>query len=119
MQRSPRVEVPAAKESPRPQASLAWSSATAAATTYKKPALWHQIFEALALFDIKRPVSASHKGTKSYAGMGIADLVARPVGRHILRPEQPNRAWDILKKKFRRGPDYENQIYRFGLKVFP
>ena len=26
------------------------------------------------------------------AGLQLADLVARPIGRHLLKPEQPNRA---------------------------
>jgi hypothetical protein len=38
---------------------------------------------------------------KSAGGLGLqfADLIARPIGVHILRPEQPNRAWDIIKEK--------------------
>ena len=51
------------------------------------------------------------------AGLQLADLVARPIGRHLLRPEQPNRAYDIIEKKFRRGPNGE--IEDFGLEVFP
>ncbi len=33
-------------------------------------------------------------------GLQFADLVARPVGLSILRPEQQNRAFDVLKEKF-------------------
>lgn len=33
-------------------------------------------------------------------GLQVADLVARPIGRHIINPEQGNRAFDVLKKKF-------------------
>jgi hypothetical protein len=33
------------------------------------------------------------------AGMQIADLVARPVGIHALRPLQKNRAFDVLQNK--------------------
>ena len=38
---------------------------------------------------------------KSAGGLGLqfADLIARPIGIHILRPEQTNRAWDIIKGK--------------------
>jgi len=38
---------------------------------------------------------------KSAGGLGLqfADLIARPIGIHILRPEQPNRAWEIIKEK--------------------
>ena len=51
------------------------------------------------------------------AGLQMADLTARPVGINILRPEQQNRAYDIIKGKF-----YNNGEGRFsgwGLKCFP
>jgi hypothetical protein len=32
-------------------------------------------------------------------GLQIADLVAHPIGRHLLLPNQNNRSFDILKKK--------------------
>ena len=51
------------------------------------------------------------------AGLQLADLVARPVGIKVLRPDQPNRAYDILAKKFRRSSTGE--IKGWGLKVFP
>jgi len=50
-------------------------------------------------------------------GLQLADLTARPVGLSVLRPDQPNRAFDVLKGKFftgRRGVITGN-----GLKVFP
>jgi hypothetical protein len=50
-------------------------------------------------------------------GLQIADLIARPIGRHVLNPDQPNRAFDIISTKFRRGPC--NQVSGFGLKIFP
>lgn len=31
------------------------------------------------------------------AGLQLADLIARPVGMHILRPQQPNKAFEIIK----------------------
>ena len=34
------------------------------------------------------------------AGLQLADLVARPVGLNYLRPNQPNQAFEVLKKKF-------------------
>lgn len=56
------------------------------------------------------------------AGLQLADLVARPVGLHVLRPRQENRAFDVLKRKFfccggreKVGEGYEN----WGLKVYP
>lgn len=56
------------------------------------------------------------------AGLQLADLVARPVGLSVLRRKQPNRAFDVLKKKFfcsggreQVGDGFEN----WGLKVYP
>lgn len=50
-------------------------------------------------------------------GLQLADLVARPIGRKLLKPEQPNRAYDILETKFDRSP--KGQISGWGLKVYP
>lgn len=50
-------------------------------------------------------------------GMQLADLVARPIGIKTMRPAQPNRAYDVLEKKFRRGPS--GQVQGWGLKCFP
>ena len=50
-------------------------------------------------------------------GLQLADLVAHPIGRHAIDPDQPNRAFDILKPKFRRGP--AGLVKGFGLKIFP
>jgi hypothetical protein len=50
-------------------------------------------------------------------GLQLADLVAHPIGRHVIKPDQSNRAYDILESKFRRGP--RGQVNGFGLKVFP
>jgi len=38
---------------------------------------------------------------KSAGGLGLqfADLMARPIGIHVLRPDQSNRAWEIIKEK--------------------
>ncbi|MBA3708470.1 MAG: DUF3800 domain-containing protein [Planctomycetes bacterium] len=37
-------------------------------------------------------------------GLQLADLVARPIARHVMDPAQPNRAWDILAAKlYRKG----------------
>lgn len=42
------------------------------------------------------------------SGLQLADLVARPIGLNLLKPEQPNRAFNILKKKFfcSGGPEF-------------
>lgn len=65
-------------------------------------------------------VFADKKANSS--GLQLADLVARPIGLSVLRPDRPNRAFEILKQKFfcaggrrRLGVDYEG----WGLKVFP
>jgi Protein of unknown function (DUF3800) len=56
------------------------------------------------------------------AGLQLADLVARPIGLSVLRPDQENRAFDVLKRKFfcsggrnAVGEGYED----WGLKVYP
>ena len=51
------------------------------------------------------------------AGLQLADLTARPIGRHVLEPAQPNRAWDIIEPKLRRSP--AGVVRGWGLKVFP
>lgn len=33
------------------------------------------------------------------AGLQVADLTARPLGRHHLKPDQPNRAIDVIQRK--------------------
>lgn len=50
-------------------------------------------------------------------GLQIADLIARPIGLRILRPDQPNRAYEIIERKFRRSPG--GSVAGWGLKVFP
>lgn len=56
------------------------------------------------------------------SGLQLADLVARPIGLKTLRPDQENRAFDILKKKFfcdggreDVGKDYKG----VGMKIIP
>lgn len=60
-------------------------------------------------------VLADKRGNST--GLQLADLVARPIGLRVLRPEQPNRAWDLLEPKIRRSP--AGQTRGWGLKVFP
>ena len=60
--------------------------------------------------------------TSNSAGLQLADLVARPIGRHVLNPEQANQAFDILQKKFycEGGRCAVGQGYdQWGLKHFP
>ena len=50
-------------------------------------------------------------------GLQIADLIARPIGLKVLRPEQPNRAYDIIETKFRQSAG--GKVQGYGFKVFP
>jgi hypothetical protein len=50
-------------------------------------------------------------------GLQVADMVARPIGVHCLRPNQPNHAWSVLEKKIVRSRD--GRIDGYGLKVYP
>ena len=50
-------------------------------------------------------------------GLQMADLMARPVGIHHVRPHQPNRAYSIVETKLRRSPG--GKIEGWGLKVIP
>ncbi|WP_439577931.1 DUF3800 domain-containing protein [Elioraea sp.] len=59
---------------------------------------------------------AADKRTNS-PGLQLADLTARPVGLHVLRPVQQNRAYDVIATKFRRAPN--GRVEGFGLKIFP
>lgn len=49
------------------------------------------------------------------AGLQLADLIARPVGVHLLKPEQENRAFNAIEDKFYGG---KHKLGR-GLKCFP
>lgn len=51
------------------------------------------------------------------AGLQFADLVARPVGLSIIKPEQDNRAFDVLKSKF--YCNGSGAFLGYGLKKFP
>jgi len=56
----------------------------------------------------------SCKKTNS-CGLQIADLVAHPIARHVVRPEQPSIAFEIVKKKLLGYPKHMGT----GLKCFP
>ncbi len=42
--------------------------------------------------------------TANSTGLQLADLIARPIGLHHLRPGQPNRAFEIIRSKLSRSP---------------
>lgn len=55
-------------------------------------------------------------------GLQLADLVARPIGLHVIRPDQANRAFEILERKLysKNGRQGVGTGYRgYGLKCFP
>ncbi|HEU0302880.1 MAG TPA: DUF3800 domain-containing protein [Longimicrobium sp.] len=52
------------------------------------------------------------------SGLQLADLVARPIGRKVIKPEQPNRAYDVVHTKLRRNPANHSAL-GWGLKIFP
>lgn len=56
------------------------------------------------------------------SGLQLADLVARPIGLKTLRPEQENRAFEVLKRKFYCDGGRANAGQGFegvGMKIFP
>lgn len=50
-------------------------------------------------------------------GVQVADLTARPVGVHILRPQQVNRAWDVFQPKLYCDP--QGNTEGWGLITIP
>ncbi|MFC4271611.1 DUF3800 domain-containing protein [Sneathiella chungangensis] len=51
------------------------------------------------------------------SGLQIADLIARPIGLKALRPNQTNRAYEVIETKFRRSQ--RGSIEGYGIKIFP
>lgn len=51
------------------------------------------------------------------SGLQLADLTARPVGRHVMDPTQPNRAYAIIEKKMDRSKS--GKVEGYGLKTYP
>lgn len=60
-------------------------------------------------------LTASKKTNSS--GLQMADMIARPIGLHVLKPEQSNRAMQIILDKLRTSPKGEK--LGWGLKVLP
>jgi hypothetical protein len=50
-------------------------------------------------------------------GLQLADLTARPIGLKCMRPNQANRAYDIIEPKLRRSP--RGRVEGWGFKAFP
>ena len=55
--------------------------------------------------------------TQNLAELHLADLVCHPIGRHLLKPKQRNRAYEVVEKKFRRSG--AGKLEGYGLKTFP
>lgn len=49
-------------------------------------------------------------------GLQFADLLTRPIGLSVLRPEQVNRAFEVIRPKIR---SHRGRYQGYGLKVFP
>ncbi len=66
-----------------------------------------------------RETLAFHCAPKSAnsSGLQIADMTARPIGIHVMRPAQVNRAWDLIRTKLVRSRSGE--IEGYGLKIYP
>ncbi len=60
-------------------------------------------------------IFANKKSNSS--GLQLADITARPIGLSVIRPNQPNQAFDIIKEKLFSGS--QNCVEGNGLKVFP
>ena len=50
-------------------------------------------------------------------GLQLADLTARPIRIHSLRPDQANRSWNIVSQKLYR--DRDGNYQKWGVKTFP
>lgn len=72
----------------------------------------HNSFQCRLPFEIV----IADKKTNS-AGLQIADMVARPIGLSVLRPDQPNRAFAILEKKLYRLDQRQNESFVFPIKA--
>ncbi|MDE2313263.1 MAG: DUF3800 domain-containing protein [Elusimicrobia bacterium] len=67
---------------------------------------------------IQLPLEIAFVDKKSNsAGLQLADLVARPVGMSIFKPNQHNRAFDALRSKFYASG--AGKLEGYGLKCFP
>lgn len=56
------------------------------------------------------------------SGLQLADLVARPIGLKVLRPDQENSAFDVLEKKFYcdGGRNKAGESYKgIGMNIYP
>lgn len=59
----------------------------------------------------------SVKKRPNSSGLQIADLTARPIGRHVIDPNQSNRAWNLLRPKLMQST--KGDIDGWGLTTLP
>ncbi len=50
-------------------------------------------------------------------GLQLADLIARPIGRKVIKPAQENRAYEIVESKLAKDPAGEEA--KWGLRIYP
>lgn len=68
-------------------------------------------------YNAKLPLELIFAGKQiNSAGLQLADLVARPVGLSLIRPQQTNRAFQIIEKKLYK---VGGKVDGIGLKYFP
>jgi hypothetical protein len=51
------------------------------------------------------------------AGLQLADMIARPVGLSVLRPNQQNRAFDVLRDKIYREDGSVDESFIYPIKA--
>lgn len=61
------------------------------------------------------PVFASKQSNST--GLPLADLTARPIGVHFLRPNQPNKAYDVIRIQLRQ--DHKGRAKDWKVERFP
>jgi len=77
---------------------------------------WNVPFFTLNVEKISFDLRFANKQVNS-VGMQLADLMAHPIGRRMLKPNQPNRAYELVEKKLLRNE--QGKVEGWGLKVFP
>lgn len=85
---------------------------------YQLKSAFHRIRDGENQFRAALPFKlvVARKGVNS-SGLQVADLVGRPIGLRHLRPDQPNRTWDVIEPKLRRSS--AKTVEGYGLKRFP
>lgn len=73
--------------------------------------VFHELINGDNLLGVKIPLQMRFANKQTnIIGLQIADLIAHPIGRHIINPNQTNRSYEILKKKLWKWPNEELSI---------